>query len=90
MNLLLLLASKWQQSLEASEETRLVAPGITGTFDTVGHDGPLASFAISGNGGRSLGSSEELPLWQKPPSSVAERGVIKSSPTNWSSLRKPV
>lgn len=42
LDLLLLLTNKWQQSLDASEETRVIAPDIAGAFDAVWHDGLLA------------------------------------------------
>ncbi len=48
---LLLLTNKWQQSLDASEETRVVGLDIAGIFDAVWHGGLLArlnSFGIEG------------------------------------------
>lgn len=42
LDLLLSFTNKWQQSLDASEETRVIAPDIAGALDAVWHDGILA------------------------------------------------
>ena len=50
-DLTLLLASKWQQSLDESKETRVVVLDIAGAFDTVWHNGlitRLQSLGIEG------------------------------------------
>lgn len=57
-DLLLLLVSKWQQSLDASEETRVVALDIAGAFDTVWHNGLLARLRSLGIKGKLLGLLE--------------------------------
>ncbi len=54
LDLLLLLTSKWQQSLDASEETRVVALDIAGAFDAVWHDGLLARLTSIGIEGELL------------------------------------